>query len=902
MNCILKSAGSFKTMTGTLLHRLFNIHQAETKKGLTLALFYFSAGVYAVVVESVAYAVFNVRFGVKYLPYVFLIVPYLNLAVSLFMIKRMTVGNQRVIFRYVILMVLFVQILGFVILKGVFSPKIIYGLFFILAFTVLENLILSRTFLLQSILDMDSVKRLAPIAASGFAVGAIIAGYVLSILKGFIPNSAILLAVTVFLLLMAYYGDVLYKKYRIIDEGPVEQCSYTDSAKFLLKNPFYLVVTLLVATLFITSNINSYLFNNLLTNTFHNEGRITAVLGTLTVLQFIMSLIINLFLFSRIVHKIGTFNMMKLVLINGIVGMALLILGERLFICALLSRAVLTILVINLGDLLLDLMYQPVPQRYRDKVISLIYFVFSCVGFTIGGLITIFHSQGLIGVNYLYLFSISLLILNYILWKRSQSSFILAIKQNVNLSTSVIDMNMLFGQLSVKEHRSFLTAKIRSGNSTEKRFVLQFFKQINFPGKEPLLEQVFKNSSLEVRLEIVNMIFNGSISERILQNSKVEIDLALMQYLIENTFLLGDDRQNLALIPIVADIGRHFAKEQFAEPIRLMYEYLFEAKSANYELLLQMYSKYQRSDDYLYELRIMKSHSFSERRLNQKYLGSLMEDAPGNSELLKAALDLCALYDLDLDWFYLKTVFSACADYQIMEQICNCYRIDEIRSVLGEQKRLIPSTILLFAARKQPQAVKEYEPLYRQVLAKLELLVTEKLKIENSAGPGRDLLLVEINPIIRTVAAVLIDYQFLLHRHPLINNPDKHLGHSRRRMLILETVKNSLPMKVADELLALVNEEITISSRETTFLYESLDIGDRNSFLRQTYMYFGGEKMPDQFCNEVEHMILLKSVPLFGDLNVETLYQLLKITRQQIFGMGKIIIHKGEVGDTFYVV
>jgi hypothetical protein len=180
--------------------------------------------------------------------------------------------------------------------------------------------------------------------------------------------------------------------------------------------------------------------------------------------------------------------------------------------------------------------------------------------------------------------------------------------------------------------------------------------------------------------------------------------------------------------------------------------------------------------------------------------------------------------------------------------------------------------------------------------------VAEKLKIVKSDRPGRDLLLAEIIPIIRTVAGVLIDYQFLCHRHPLMNNLDKHLGHRQRKLLVLETVKNSLPLKVSKKLLPLINEEVTVSTGEVAYQYERLDIGDSDSFLMKTYMYFGGEKMPDQFCNEIEHMILLKSVPLFSELNVETLYQLLKITRYQTFKVGELIIRKGEVGDTFYVV
>jgi hypothetical protein len=892
-------------MIASGLSKLLFLKQGETKKGLTLAFFYFAAGVYAVVVESVAYAVFNIRFGVRYLPYIFLIVPYINMAASLFMMRKMTAGNKRRTFRYIILVVFIIHILGFILLKGVFVAKIFYAVFFILMFTVLENLILMRTCLLQSVLDIESAKRLVPIAASGFAIGAILTGYVLSRLKGFIPTEMIYLGVTLFLFLMVYLGDTLYKKYQMIDEISThsEKISYFDGARFLTKNSFYLMVTLLVAILFITSNVNSYIFNSLITNVFRSEGKITAVLGTLMAFQFVLSLIIDLFLFNRFVRKIGTLKMMKFVLINGIIGMVLLIFADKIFFLAILSRAILTILVINLGDLLLDLMYQPLPQRYRDKVITLIYFIFSWVGLTFGGLFSIIQAKGLINTYYLALVPIFLLILAFIVWEKSKSSFITAIKQNVSLSAEQIDLTLLFGDQGLKEHLPYLTEKVKSGTTTEKRFVLEFIERISFEEKESLLEQVFKSGTLTIKIKILEMVFSGSLSDRVIRNSIGEMDLDLIQYMIRSIFLQSDGFKNATIIKLIGDKSSHFNYDQFSCSTQLMYKYLVESKNDCYELLLIEYISSQRSDDYQMALRIMKSYLQTQSVINQKYLKLLIENIKGDTALLKDAVELGAQYDQNVEFYYLKTIFSTDCSYEIMEQVCTSYKIETIKRVLTERQQLIPKTMILYAARKDnPQAVKDYYPYYRGVLDELKSLLQEEQKILKLEHQGKELLLQELKPIIAVVSGVLIDYLFLYYKNPLIHDLNQHLMYPSRKLLVLETVKNSLPLKASDELLQVLNINADTPCEKSGLNYKSLTIGDLDSILMKTYCYMGGETMTDQFCNDIEQMILLKAVPMFKELSMESLYQLLKITHFKTFRTGDTVIRKGEVGDTFYVV
>lgn len=49
-------------------------------------------------------------------------------------------------------------------------------------------------------------------------------------------------------------------------------------------------------------------------------------------------------------------------------------------------------------------------------------------------------------------------------------------------------------------------------------------------------------------------------------------------------------------------------------------------------------------------------------------------------------------------------------------------------------------------------------------------------------------------------------------------------------------------------------------------------------------------------------MMVLKSIPMFNELDIETLYKVSKIATLKKAAFGEIIIKKGEPGQTFYVV
>ena len=60
--------------------------------------------------------------------------------------------------------------------------------------------------------------------------------------------------------------------------------------------------------------------------------------------------------------------------------------------------------------------------------------------------------------------------------------------------------------------------------------------------------------------------------------------------------------------------------------------------------------------------------------------------------------------------------------------------------------------------------------------------------------------------------------------------------------------------------------------------------------------------MDNNFTEDINHIVVLKSIPIFRDLDVETLYQVFKISRYIKMAKGEVIAKKGERGDTLYIL
>lgn len=60
--------------------------------------------------------------------------------------------------------------------------------------------------------------------------------------------------------------------------------------------------------------------------------------------------------------------------------------------------------------------------------------------------------------------------------------------------------------------------------------------------------------------------------------------------------------------------------------------------------------------------------------------------------------------------------------------------------------------------------------------------------------------------------------------------------------------------------------------------------------------------MEDTVIGDIQRMSILKSIDIFKELEIESLYQVLKIAKYVKLKKDELIIKKGEIDDSFYII
>ena len=60
--------------------------------------------------------------------------------------------------------------------------------------------------------------------------------------------------------------------------------------------------------------------------------------------------------------------------------------------------------------------------------------------------------------------------------------------------------------------------------------------------------------------------------------------------------------------------------------------------------------------------------------------------------------------------------------------------------------------------------------------------------------------------------------------------------------------------------------------------------------------------MDEDAYGDIHRMAVLKSIDIFKELEIESLHQILKVAKYAKFAKDEMIVRKGEVGESFYVI
>lgn len=886
------------------INKLLKVSREETNKVLYLVGFFFAIGFYNTINISISFSVFDIRFGAKYLPFMYLLFPFINVFFSIFFIKKLPKLNKRTLFRVFMMIVFVVHLLDFIILKEVSSLKLVYVFLLISSIAVVENLSFLSVIVVQEVVTIESIKRLLPLATASMTIGSIAAALLMNILSGYFKTDSIFLAAIVSIPLIAYSADVLLKRFRVFheEEENIKKGGFFETFKYMKENSFFFLLILLAVFIDIIVNVNNNFYNMIASKVFTEEKNLVAFVGSTETYRYLLSLIIDLLLFAIVVMKIGTPNTVKVVLLSAIIGIGLMAMGESDVYMALISKVIFSVLVCQMSFSLVQILFQPANKRYKDNVIIIADMFVKFIGCIVGGLISLMYVYGYLDIVSASIVSAVATCIMLALWHKKQSGFITATEKTLNFSDD-IDLRKLFGSQGIANYIPYLKKKLKQGDYTDMVFALDFIKKVDLEGKEELMLVAYKRNNIEIKIRIIEDVFETKVSDNLLRNiiefASPEVVSLIIKKMFQN-FMNFNEKNAAEIIVLNKEL---FDKNNMDSLTVRMYEYLFEDNKEHYELILQHFSTLRKNDDNKVVIQIMSNYIGIEDGINQMYLLSFMFDLKGHKHIIKDIVALCSIYDINggMDMMFLMEVLSGYCSIEIMESVCRCYGSERVIQLFKDNDQLIPKAYVLYAATKEPsEKINSFHTDYLDVKEKLSSLIKEKLKIEKLEHPLKSLLMDEINFLVASIKAVMIEYLFKCYRIPSVENVEKHLLSDNKKDLVCEIIMNSLPLKVVNEISPLINEKVKIEDEK--FDYAVLKVGGMHHGLANLYMFLGGETMEEGFNKEIGKVTILKSTPLFNELDIEELYELTRITEFVENDEAQTVISKGELGDKFFVV
>jgi len=308
-------------MKSTLLSFL-KIRENESAKVFQFFLLaiFIQAGV--AIGETIANSMFLVHVGFEQLPIVYILTAFIMLIVYIPIYTYFTnkYGEDK-FFLYFLAMLVVVNVLILALIQNAqnFLPKESYNyiFYFLLLYTTI--IVITVYTLLWNFIDMfydiiDS-KRVFSIFSAGTAIGAIIGGGIVTISTQYFPAEYVLVIWSVFALLALYVFVKIRKNHKKIDNQeyePEEENLFTliiSMFKNLKSSSYTFILSLVFFISIIVATILEYEYMNILSKGQSVES-LALLFGQLFVAANIFNLIVNFFIFNRLVISIGVKNVL----------------------------------------------------------------------------------------------------------------------------------------------------------------------------------------------------------------------------------------------------------------------------------------------------------------------------------------------------------------------------------------------------------------------------------------------------------------------------------------------------------------------------------------------------------------------------------------------------------------
>ena len=357
-----------------LVRNIFKIYKGESSKLLGFFIFAVLFQFIVTIGLSVSDAVFLSKVGTKYLPYFFIVSPFvMALFIAVYSHFTGKIGIEKTI-RYTFIILLLAGILIYYIptfYKGdsnwLYSAIKMYAyLWFLSSYSLFWNYIDEYYALLDA-------KRLYPYLAAGLTTGGILAGVLVSNFAGILKYNEFFLIGSVVAFLGIFMHIYLSKKYERIEEEVEEPMGVREQTssvvEYIKKSKFILVIVLvLFFTIFLTT-LAEFQYSKVFEKNYTNENDLIAFLGNLFIWVNIANLVINIFVFGRLVSSLGIPNVALIQPITYIiVFVSFLIQGSNSEVAAIMAFFAYYSIMLGIDFNNWNFLFNAIPYKIRKTI------------------------------------------------------------------------------------------------------------------------------------------------------------------------------------------------------------------------------------------------------------------------------------------------------------------------------------------------------------------------------------------------------------------------------------------------------------------------------------------------------------------------------------------------------
>jgi HEAT repeat protein len=532
------------------LTRWFGLRGEDTRKLWTMLPIFYCGGIAESLNYTAFMAFFNQRFGVQFLPYVYIaeaaIIPLEGWLLSRLAGRTAKDRFMRVLYLIMLSILVLNAVVLLIFMAGGFSFRYYYPFLFISSNFVVRQLTLLLWSTAFDLCPTQQAKRLMPIFIGSTTTGGITAGILAYFVGKWFGTEAVYALAPVLLLigyrffrksLSRYLTPLMIKDAARRQEMPAVHEEERRGGYFLkkmMRSPFMLTAIGLMTLMPTLYFMMEYQYFNAAEARFASEGELTAYYGLITALQFTFCLVLQT-VSGKLMNKLGASNVLLAVsvLFLGGFGLVSLFMNGPLGLGVVSgSYAVLYILLYYIAEPCYQLFFKMMPISERDGFRYFAQGLAASGGILLGSFLSMTHSMKWLGLAPLAWIGIALsAVLMIVAWYGRH----LYIKELVG------SVQSLFSDLS-DNAVSFLGAM---RNSKALSAVLVYLKHPNDYVRELALELVGKVKDSSFFPHLVGLIGDGSARIRVASLRAMNLQAATVQELVQVAAFLEDEDEEV---------------------------------------------------------------------------------------------------------------------------------------------------------------------------------------------------------------------------------------------------------------------------------------------------------------------------------------------------------------------